>query len=109
VADAIPAVPQHVMASAMEQIFRWDGEAAANACTVPVLNISAANPINDVARFKELCPTLVTGQTVGAGHFIQLLVPEQVNSMIERFLELADLVPKRREPALAGPRLEANR
>jgi hypothetical protein len=26
----------------------------------------------------------VTGQTVGAGHFITLFVPEQVNAMIER-------------------------
>jgi pimeloyl-ACP methyl ester carboxylesterase len=26
------------------------------------------------------------GQTVGAGHFIQLEVPDQVNAMIERFL-----------------------
>lgn len=81
------ATPQHVMASVMEQIFAWGGEAVAAACQVPVLNISAASPINDVARFKELCPQLVTGQTVGAGHFVQLLVPEQVNSMIERFLE----------------------
>jgi hypothetical protein len=27
--------------------------------------------------------------TVGAGHFHQLEVPEQVNAMIERFLHLA--------------------
>jgi len=26
------------------------------------------------------------GQTVGAGHFIQLAVPEQMNAMIEQFL-----------------------
>ena len=31
-------------------------------------------------------PTIVTGQTVGAGHFHQLDVPDQLNSMIERFL-----------------------
>ena len=29
---------------------------------------------------------IMIGQTVGAGHFIQLAVPEQMNAMIERFL-----------------------
>lgn len=92
IVDAICRAPQHVMASTMKQIFEWDGERAAKACTVPVLNVSAATPIGDVARFQELCPHLVTGQTVGAGHFNQLLVPEQVNSMIERFLETSNLL-----------------
>jgi pimeloyl-ACP methyl ester carboxylesterase len=87
VADAMCAAPQHVMASVMEQIFAWDGEAAAGACTVPVLVVSGSSPLQDFERFRELCPQLVTGQTVGAGHFNQLLVPEQVNAMIERFLE----------------------
>ncbi|MCU1489403.1 MAG: alpha/beta hydrolase fold protein [Acidimicrobiaceae bacterium] len=86
VSEAICSTPQHVMASAMEQIFAWNGEVAASACAVPVLNISAAFPIGDLAKFQELCPQLVTGQTVGAGHFNQLLAPEQVNNMIERFL-----------------------
>lgn len=103
VVEEICGAPQHVMASAMEQIFRWDGERAAGSCTVPVLNISAATPIGDVARFRELCPHLVTGQTVGAGHFNQLLVPEQVNSMIARFLETSKLrsmgAPGREPPA----------
>jgi hypothetical protein len=31
----------------------------------------------------------VTGQTVGAGHFNMLEVPDQVNSMIEHFLRMA--------------------
>lgn len=83
------ATPQHVMASAMEQIFAWDGEATAAACSVPVLNVSAGSGFNDVDGFKRLCPHLVTGQAVGAGHFLPLLVPEQVNSMIERFVATA--------------------
>jgi hypothetical protein len=31
------------------------------------------------------------GQTVGAGHFIQFEVPDQVNAMIERFMTINDL------------------
>jgi hypothetical protein len=54
-----------------------------------VLNIQAASPLTDLARFQQLCPQLINGQTVGAGHFNQLEVPEQVNAMIERFLAIA--------------------
>ena len=46
----------------------------------------AAKPSSDLARLRQLCPRVVTGQTVRAGHFHQLEVPEQVNAMIDRFL-----------------------
>jgi hypothetical protein len=41
------------------------------------------------SRLQELTPQVVTGQTVGAGHFITLLVPEQVNAMLERFFAVS--------------------
>jgi pimeloyl-ACP methyl ester carboxylesterase len=85
--DLMSSAPQHVMANALEHhILRWDGAAAAAACKVPALYVGAAIPLADVTRFRELCPELVVGQTVGAGHFNNQLVPEQVNAMIERFL-----------------------
>jgi pimeloyl-ACP methyl ester carboxylesterase len=87
IVETTSAVPQHVMSSAFEHhITAYDASAAAAACTVPVLYIGAAAPFADVARFRSLCPHLVVGQTVGAGHFNLLEVPEQVNAMIERFL-----------------------
>lgn len=100
IVEAMCAAPQHVMASAMEQNFKWDGEAAARACSVPVLTIASATPVGDIAKFRELTPQLVTGQTVGAGHFNQLLVPEQVNSMIECFLATTRLVRPSTDRAL---------
>ena len=69
----------------------WDGEAAARACRVPALHIAADEPINDAAALRALNPCIRTGQTVGAGHFNQLEVPEQVNTMIERFLAVESL------------------
>ncbi len=63
-----------------------DGPAVLGAVTVPVLHIAATPPLNDPAAFAALVPDCTTGMTVGAGHFAQLEVPEQVNSMIERFL-----------------------
>jgi pimeloyl-ACP methyl ester carboxylesterase len=89
VVEAMSSAPQHVMASAMEQIGNWDGEAAARGCNVPLLVLTAAPPRYDMARLKELCPQMMHGQTVGAGHFHQLLVPDQVNAMIDRFMAIS--------------------
>jgi hypothetical protein len=77
----------------------WDGAAAAAGCKVPALYIGAATPLSDVNRFRELCPQLMVGQTVGAGHFNNQEVPQQVNAMIERFLII--MAPARfRQPNL---------
>jgi hypothetical protein len=56
---------------------------------VPALLISSGTPLSDISRFQELTPQLVTGKTVGDGHFITLFVPERVNAMIERFLVIS--------------------
>ena len=82
------AAPEHVARSCVEAMGGWDGEAAARACRVPVLHIAADDPINDAAALRAPNPRLRTGQTVGAGHFNHLEVPDQVNAMIERFLRV---------------------
>jgi pimeloyl-ACP methyl ester carboxylesterase len=84
------ATPQGVMRSAFEGVLSFDSDAAARACKVPVLLIDAETPIADRARFAALCPQLQIGQTVGAGHFHQLEVPDQVNAMLERFARGVD-------------------
>ena len=93
VVDQMVSAPQHVMASAAEDMFTRDAVAVATACEVPLLFITAGAPRSDLGRLRELCPQLVVGQTVGAGHFTHLLVPEQVNAMIERFVTLVFTSP----------------
>jgi pimeloyl-ACP methyl ester carboxylesterase len=83
------ATPQHVIASAMEDYLAYDSAEAAAACKVPLLYVSSGPWFTDLARLQELCPQLITGQTVGSGHYHQLEVPEQVNAMIDRFITLA--------------------
>ena len=83
------SAPQYVMASAFAHTILQDTDTAVAACQVPLLVLGAANWLSDVARLQELCPHAVIGQTVGAGHFHQLEVPEQVNAMIERFVATA--------------------
>jgi pimeloyl-ACP methyl ester carboxylesterase len=95
--------PQHVAASAFaNHLIEYDAVAAAAGCTVPALYIGAAATKADLVRFRAACPRLITGQTVGSGHFSPLEVPEQINAMIERFLAVA--VPRRPPSASAACR-----
>lgn len=90
--DDMSSVPHHVMVSAMEGLHDYDAAAAApGGLTVPALYVAAdeLQPRANMARFLELCPQLLTGKTVGSGHFCQLEVSEQVNAMIDRFLAIA--------------------
>jgi pimeloyl-ACP methyl ester carboxylesterase len=80
---------QHVGASSLESYVSYDTIAAAAACKVPILYISAGFGFADLARFKELTPQLMVAQTVGSGHYHQLEVPDQVNAMIERFIAVS--------------------
>jgi pimeloyl-ACP methyl ester carboxylesterase len=88
IVDAMTAAPQHVVAGAWQAILEWEGAAAIAACTVPALYIAAAALRTDLSRMRQLCPPLLTAQIVGAGHFVQLEVPEQVNAMLDRFLQI---------------------
>jgi len=86
------SAPQHDMVSAMESLQDYDAAAVAEGCgAVPALYVAAAEPQprTAVGRFPELVPQLGDGKTVGSGPFCQLEVPEQVNTMIERFLAVA--------------------
>lgn len=84
----MPLAPVDVASAAMRGMGDYDAASALGRVRVPVLAISAAKA-EDLRPVRRLCPTLVTGQTVGAGHFLQLEVPEQVNPMIDRFLSLS--------------------
>jgi pimeloyl-ACP methyl ester carboxylesterase len=87
VVDDICAQPQHVVASTIASILAWNGKFVAAKVRVPVLLISAGDGMpTDVARTREILPDLELGRTVGAGHFAHLIVADQVNAMIDRFL-----------------------
>jgi len=66
----------------------YDATAAIKACCVPIAYIGAAAPIGDVNRFRKICPNLITGQTIGSGPLSPLEVPDQINPMLERFVEV---------------------
>jgi pimeloyl-ACP methyl ester carboxylesterase len=91
IADMMSAVPLPIATAVIEHLTSWDGVGAFGRCDVPILLLCAElYPELQALRMQEVKPELLVGITVGAGHFHQLEVPDQVNAMIERFLELAD-------------------
>ena len=84
--ETATAVPMEIAIPTVQAISAFDATAALQEIAVPVLTILSSAPMNDRASLLEASPTMTIGQTVGSGHFVQLEVPEQVNSMIERFL-----------------------
>jgi pimeloyl-ACP methyl ester carboxylesterase len=85
------AVAPGIAAALLRAMGEFDGASVLGGATVPVLSIGSAVPANSAADLRRACPAITIGQTVGAGHFIQLEVPDQVNAMIERFLTITDL------------------
>ncbi len=84
------SVPLPVARAVIEGVARWNGVAALIMCNAPLLVLrSGPGGSNDPSRLQVLKPEAHFGMTVGAGHFHQLEVPEQVNAMIERFLAVA--------------------
>ena len=55
--------------------------------TCPLLYIHAKAP-SDLQRLRVLRPDAMVGQVVGSGHYLMLSVPDQVNTMLDHFVEL---------------------
>ncbi len=84
-------IPQHAALSTMKNYaMNFDPTPAAEACRLPMAYISADVPLvnmaRDLERLKAICPQMVFGQTLLAGHFNTIEAADQVNAMIERFL-----------------------
>ena len=84
------SVPLSVAAACIRGVNEWNGSAALELCEQPLLVLrSGTGGSNDAARLLPLKPDLHFGVTAGAGRFHQIEVPEQVTSMIERFIHIA--------------------
>lgn len=88
IVEGMSRAPQHVMAPSFESLLAWDNLTRVDP-DVPVLLVSAAHLLTDLRRARKLHPKLMTAQTAGAGHFLHMEVPSQVNAMIDRFVATA--------------------
>jgi len=94
IVETMCAVPLSAAAAAIRGVVEWNGVGALVMCRAPLLVIRASpGGSNDPNRLLSIKPDLHVGMTVGAGHFNQLDAPEQVNSMVERFLEVVATTP----------------
>jgi len=89
IAATMAATPAHVFLAMADGVLAFDSHAAALANTdVPSLLILGARPFAEPASVAALGANWQVGQVVGSGHFIQMVVPDQVNAMLDRFLDL---------------------
>jgi pimeloyl-ACP methyl ester carboxylesterase len=89
------ATPAHVFEAMAASVMAFDNLAAALACPVPGLLVLAARPAFLGEGVLDTLPDRwQVARVVGSGHFVHLVVPDQVNAMIDRFLELLPEVPR---------------
>lgn len=82
------AAPQHVLASAMEEMFKFEAPKPSETYQIPVLAISAraADPKSE-AQLRAAFPKLFAYESwEGSGHFLMMESPERFNASVERFL-----------------------
>lgn len=90
IVETMCSVPRRVAVGVLHGVVAWNGVGALLLCNVPLFVLSS-NPdpggSNAPDRLLALKPDIHIGITVGAGHFHQLEVPEQVTPMIEKFIQ----------------------
>jgi pimeloyl-ACP methyl ester carboxylesterase len=89
IVDTMCSVPLPIAAAMIRGVAEWNGVGALALCEVPLLVLNPTGRSNEPSRIRPLNPSMHIGATVGAGHFHQLEVPDQVNAMLERFLAIA--------------------
>ena len=82
-AQARPEIARSFFAS----VFSSDHAGDLLQARCPLLYIHARVP-SDLERLAELRPDAVIGRVVGSGHYLMLTAPDQVNAMLDRFLEM---------------------
>lgn len=88
VVETMAAAHPQVAAGGARAMADFDGVGALAALAAPALVIQAAKAERDLDLLVPERSLLTLGRTVGAGHFHHLEVPEQLEPMIERWLEV---------------------
>jgi pimeloyl-ACP methyl ester carboxylesterase len=82
----IAAAPTQIAAPLMRDVMTEDFSQFLTG-SFPLLYVHASVPA-DLTRLQELRPDVLLGAVVGSGHWMMLEVPDQVNAMLDRFLQI---------------------
>jgi len=83
----IATLPAHMPAPLMRDGMSNDFSDRLAAGKYPLLFVHAQVPA-DLERLKQLRPDAIVASVAGSGHFLTLIVPDQVNAMLDRFLAI---------------------
>ncbi|HEU5003135.1 MAG TPA: alpha/beta hydrolase [Actinomycetota bacterium] len=83
----LPEIPRVLAAQVMRAGMSGDGSEALAQVRCPILVIRRHETPHDLQRLHALQPEAWVGQVVGTGHWMTLSAPDQVNAMLDRFLE----------------------
>jgi pimeloyl-ACP methyl ester carboxylesterase len=88
IARLMATVPSHVFLTMSDTVHQLTSADMAARCKLPALLVLSRQDFAAPEAVAALGPNWHVGRVVGAGHFVQMVVPEQVNPMVDRFLEL---------------------
>lgn len=91
VQQIMAGAPRHVLIELTKALIAWDGPGALARLARPLLYVGSRRPLTAQGPLLEASPWAQYAQTAGSGHFITLIVPGQVNAMLERWLSLLPL------------------
>ena len=91
-AERLAQVPDHVILSDWHGLSAFDPAPILAGIKCPYLYVDCGQPRVDLDLLRELCPQVVVGKPVGAGHGALRVVPDQINAMLRRFIEHADAI-----------------
>ena len=91
-AERLAEVPDHVIFNGWHGKSGFDPGPILRQVECPYLYIDCGQPDLDLELLRKLCPQVVIGKTVGAGHRALQDVPDQINTMLRRFIEHADAI-----------------
>jgi pimeloyl-ACP methyl ester carboxylesterase len=87
IVDGGVSQPRGAFADMLSDMLAYDGAAAVARVSCPILYVGTGEPYADLARFRALCPALVTQALAGCGHYFPLEAPEQLDPVLARFVE----------------------
>ena len=88
--ERLAGIPDHMIVRAWDAMKAYEPSDTLRRMTCPYLYVDSGQPDLDFDLLREHCPQVVVGKTVGAGHKALQDVPDQINAMLNRFIQHAE-------------------